>query len=195
MVLVLLAGPAGALTFTVDSMGDAADTNTADNTCIATAGGCTLRAAIEQANASAGLDTIKFGIAGGGVHTITPGAPLSQILEPVFIDGYQQPGASQNTLSGGDDAVILVELNGSTCIRLHGVRHPKRRQRQHDPRSGHRALRHGHLRQLCRHLYHRGNFIGTDPTGTIARSNEAEGIRLDGAVLNLVGGSTPPPAT
>ena len=54
MVLVLLAGPAGALTFTVDSTGDAKDANTGDDTCDAVGGGCTLRAAMEQANASTG---------------------------------------------------------------------------------------------------------------------------------------------
>ena len=35
-----------------------------------------------------------------------------------------------------------------------------------------------------------GNFIGTDPTGTIARANAHEGIRLDIAIGNLIGSST-----
>src|SRR5262249_14162326 len=46
MMLVLLAGPAGAFTFTVNSTGDAMDANTGDDTCGAVGGGCTLRAAI-----------------------------------------------------------------------------------------------------------------------------------------------------
>jgi parallel beta-helix repeat protein len=191
MVLVLLAGPAGALTFTVDSTGDAADTNTADNTCIATGGGCTLRAAIEQANASAGLDTIEFGIAGGGVHTIQPGAALPQILDPVSIDGYQQPGASQNTLSDGDDAKILIELDGSMCVDCPAF----------DIESGGsgstiRGLAVGRFDtgislNLATTCTIEGNFIGTDPTGTIAQANANEGISLNGAVGNLIGGSTP----
>src|SRR5262249_12321298 len=115
MVLVLLAGPAGAFIFTVNGTGDTGDTNTGDNACIATGGGCTLRAALEQANASAGLDTIKLAIAGGGVHTIQPATALPQILDPLVIDGYQQTGASQNTLPDGDDAVIRIELDGSMC--------------------------------------------------------------------------------
>jgi len=191
MALVLLAGPAGALTFTVDSTGDAIDANTADGTCDAVGGGCTLRAAIEQANASTGLDTIEFGIAGGGVHTIMPGSPFPQILDPVFIDGYQQPGASQNTLSDGDDAVILIELDGSTCSGCTAL----------DVAGGGSGST---IRGLAVGRFDsgiflngattctiEGNFIGTDPTGTIARPNANEGIGLNVAVGNLIGGSTP----
>jgi CSLREA domain-containing protein len=192
MVLVLLAGPAGAFTFTVDSTGDTADANTADDTCIATGGGCTLRAAIEQANVSAGgLDTIKFGITGGGVHTIKPATALPQINDPVLIDGYQQPGASQNTLSAGDNAMILIELDGSMCVGCTAL----------DIESGGsgstiRGLAVGRFDtgiflNSATTCTIEGNFIGTDPTGTIARANANEGIRLDTAVGNLIGGSTP----
>ncbi|NIR34973.1 MAG: hypothetical protein GWN07_02665, partial [Actinobacteria bacterium] len=42
-------------TYTVDSTADGGDADTADGLCDDGSGACTLRAAIEQANASAGL--------------------------------------------------------------------------------------------------------------------------------------------
>ena len=82
-------------------------TNTNDS------GAGSLRQAITDANASAGLDTIAFNIPGSGVHTITPGSVLPTITDPVVIDGYSQPGSSPNTLAVGDDAVLQIELDGN----------------------------------------------------------------------------------
>lgn len=50
---------AHAATFTVTSTSDSVDANTADGTCADSGGNCTLRAAVQQANASAGADTIQ----------------------------------------------------------------------------------------------------------------------------------------
>ena len=72
-----------------------------------------LRQAIFNANANPGLDTIAFAIPGAGMHTISPTSPLPNITDPVVIDGYTQPGSSPNTLANGDNAVLLIELNGS----------------------------------------------------------------------------------
>ncbi|MGB5015524.1 MAG: FG-GAP repeat protein, partial [Pyrinomonadaceae bacterium] len=47
---------------------------------------CTLRAAIETANARAGRDLISFDISGGGVKTISPGTTLPLIVDPVSIN-------------------------------------------------------------------------------------------------------------
>src|SRR5262249_52497269 len=64
-------------------------------------------------NVGAVRDTITFNIPGAGVHTIAPQlAALPTITDPVVIDGYTQPGASPNTLAGGDNAVLLIELTG-----------------------------------------------------------------------------------
>jgi hypothetical protein len=77
-----------------------------------------LRQAIHDSNAdTAGQNTIDFNIPGAGVQTIsvgsTTGQPLPVITNPVIIDGYSQPGASVNTLNVGDNAVLLIELDGS----------------------------------------------------------------------------------
>src|SRR3954463_5858258 len=87
------------------------------------AGPGSLRQAIIDANGNAGMDTIEFNIPASDpncnatthVCTITPTVdpPLPPITDRVTINGYSQPGASVNTLKNGDDAVLLIELNGS----------------------------------------------------------------------------------
>jgi len=76
-----------------------------------------LREAINSANANPGPDTIEFAIPGNGVQVLQ--------LDPAFgvlptitddattINGYSQPGASRNTLAVGDDANILIQIDGS----------------------------------------------------------------------------------
>ena len=78
---------AQATTFTVNSTNDVDD-----GTCDATH--CSLREAINAANANSGTDTIAFNISGAGPHTIQPTSALPTITDPVVIDGYTQPGAS-----------------------------------------------------------------------------------------------------
>src|SRR5439155_3622512 len=67
-------------------------------------------------------------IPGSGVHTIAVGSTglgvLPPITDPVDIDGYTQPkndgsgtSASANTLADGDNAVLLIELNGTQADR------------------------------------------------------------------------------
>src|SRR5262245_49805852 len=65
-------------------------------------------------------DTIQFSIPGAGVRTINlgtdasaPSIPLPTVTKPVVIDGYTQAGAMPNTRAVGNDAVLLIELNGS----------------------------------------------------------------------------------
>ena len=87
-------------------------TNTNDN------GAGSLRQAIIDANTNAGINTITFNITGAGVKTISPTTPLPDITEAVIIDGYTQPGASVNTLAVGSNAVLLIELSGSSIGRL-----------------------------------------------------------------------------
>ena len=72
-----------------------------------------LAQAITDANNLAGADTIEFNIPGTGVHTITviPDTLLG-IIDDVTIDGYTQPGATPNTLAVGDNAIILIQIDG-----------------------------------------------------------------------------------
>ena len=105
-LLILLAGAvlptlAAGATFTV--------TNTNDS------GAGSLRQAILDANANPGPDTIDFAITGSGVQTISPVSPLPPITDPVTIDGYTQTGATPNGQFQSDDAVLLIELDGTNA--------------------------------------------------------------------------------
>lgn len=88
---VVMSATAQAAIITVDSTGDGANVGPG---CDDGLGSCTLRAAIEFANATAGADVIEFAIAGAGVHTITPGSALPIITEQLEINGETQPGSS-----------------------------------------------------------------------------------------------------
>ena len=77
-------------------------------TSVADSGSGTLRQAINAANANPNLDTIVFNIPGPGPHTITPATRLPTITSPVIIDGYTQRGAISNTLTNGDNAVLMI---------------------------------------------------------------------------------------
>jgi CSLREA domain-containing protein len=65
-------------------------------------------------------DTINFNIsAAGTVQTINVGGTgngaLPAITQLMTINGYTEPGASMNTLPNGDNAKILIELNGANA--------------------------------------------------------------------------------
>jgi CSLREA domain-containing protein len=98
-------GPIGEVLI-VDSTGDAADADPGNGSCLSTLGGCTLRAAIEEANAHPGRDYIFFDITGPGPHTITPAADFDHISEDVVIDARTQPGY---------DATPLIVLDGAAA--------------------------------------------------------------------------------
>jgi hypothetical protein len=88
-----------------------ADTITVSNTNDSGAG--SLREAINQANANAGPDTIRFNISGcGGVCTIQLNNPLPPLTDDATtIDGYSQPGAVPAASS--NPATILIMIDGT----------------------------------------------------------------------------------
>ncbi len=112
--LLLVATPAHAETFTVNSTGDAGDSNIGDGSCftgIFVQVGprferqCTLRAAIQQANPNGQSDTIGF--APGLSGTITLGSSRGGLViandTPATDDlNIQGPGAEKIAVSGND---------------------------------------------------------------------------------------------
>ncbi len=82
--------------YVINSLGDAPDANTSDGACSTASGDCTLRAAIQQANADApnGPDDIDFGIPG----QVNLTGPLPDITNSVNITGQH----SGNTVFRGD---------------------------------------------------------------------------------------------
>jgi hypothetical protein len=95
---------------------------------IAVDGLVTLREAITSINDGANVnaevvavgaygtnDTINFNIPGAGVHTIQPTSALPAVTKPVTIDGYSQGAATPNSLAVGNNAVLLIEIDGSNA--------------------------------------------------------------------------------
>ena len=67
-------------------------------------------------------DTINFNSNASGVQTINVGTDASAagislpiIRQPVVINGYTQGVATANTLAKGDNAVLLIQLNGGSA--------------------------------------------------------------------------------
>jgi fibronectin-binding autotransporter adhesin len=104
MALWLGVGVAQAATYLV--------TSTADTDGATCASSCTLRQAINAANARLGADTINFNLSG----TITLLTALPVITDPLTIDGT---GRSV-TLSGGG-AVQVLQLTSSTTLALNSL--------------------------------------------------------------------------
>ncbi len=46
---------------------------------------------------------------------------LPEITDPVTIDGYTQPGAKANSLALGDDAIILIRIDGDVTYAIDGL--------------------------------------------------------------------------
>jgi uncharacterized delta-60 repeat protein/CSLREA domain-containing protein len=82
-----------ATTFTVNSTADGPDINPADGVCNDGSGVCTLRAAIQEANAASGADTINFSLAANS--TITLNTQLPAFIGNISIVG---PGANLLTI-------------------------------------------------------------------------------------------------
>ena len=177
LALTFIALPAGAATFTV--------TNSDDS------GPGSFRQAIEDANGAAGADTIAFNIPGAGVHTITPASALPVITESVTIDGYTQPGTSANTLAEGDDAVLLIEIDGTDISSSYGFE-----VRANDTTI--RGLVMNRYALSVAVIFHEGTaggllegcFFGTDPAGESALGN-GTAIQIFRSTGNLIGGTTP----
>lgn len=109
------AGPVLAASYTVTSTANDSDSNTSDGVCQTASGVCTLRAAIQQANATAGSHTISFNIptsdsgynASLGVWTISVSSTRLPAISVgnVTIDGTTQPN--------GRTTGPKIEIDGS----------------------------------------------------------------------------------
>lgn len=146
------------------------------------AGQGSLRQAILNANASAGLDEIAFDISGAGPHTIQPLTALPTITDPLVIDGTTEPDFA---------GTPIIELDGSNAGAVSGLAIA----------SGNSIVRGLVINRFAGFEFGQGgifvsgsgnviegNFIGTDVTGTLALGNDL-GVYLL-ATGNTVGGTT-----
>lgn len=178
----LAAAPGDAATITVTGGRDGSLGKLAEN------GLCELREAIEASNtdsavdacrAGSGMDTIEFDIGEGGETTILITSELPEITDPVFIDGWSQPGwgcyfspcveisgthagtANGLVISAGDSRVRALSI---TRFRLNGI---------HVTTGGHNRI------DDC--------YIGTNSAGTPNMGNLGHGILIESS-HNQVGG-------
>jgi CSLREA domain-containing protein len=107
-----VASAAGAATFTVNSRADGADAMAGDGSCATSGGTCTLRAAIEEANALVGSDTITLP---SGLYRVKQGELL--ISGDVVINGA---GSANSIIDAGYSSRVL-DVSGSVA-NITGVR-------------------------------------------------------------------------
>jgi len=138
-----------------------------------------LRDAMDQANATAGADTITFNIPGPGVKVISLLQPLPEITEQVVIDASTQPGYAGTPLVELDGALVgnnsglVIKAGGSTVRGLAIVRFNAT----------------GITLRDCNNNLIQGNHIGVDAAGSLKRAN-VDGIFLSNSSNNVVGGTT-----
>lgn len=186
--------------FTVNSTGDQADADLGDPVCDAILGvpgrQCTLRAAIQEANATPRADTIQFNIPGTGVRTISPNSELPAITQPVTIDGYTQPGTSPNTLATGTNALLRIELDGTDAGNANGLFLAGTAVGSGSSGSVVKGLVVNRFERTGIQITSdgnriEGNFVGTDPSGTVDRGNAFSGVGTSAGSGNSVGGTLP----
>ncbi len=143
---------------------------------------CTLRAALEEANAKSGIpspqdpETIRFSLPGASSPTIRLSKPLPTITRPLVIDGTTQPGSKMVEVSGdgaGSGAVGLSISAGDSVVRglvINGFAGDGVRLSD----KGNNTIE--------------GCFLGTDISGTSARGNGGSGIHVLNSPDNLIGG-------
>lgn len=167
------------------------------------ADGVSIREAISAINAGADSgdvvaigaygtsDTINFNIGGGGLATIGLTADLPDIVKPLTINGYSQPGATANTLAVGDDAKILIEIDGNSFEILELA-----------AGSGGSTIRGLSLYDADAHAItiesannvFAGNFVGLRAdgvTGGAAEHIPFEGVAIFNSDHNVIGGTAP----
>ncbi len=150
---------------------------------------CSLRESIESANRIAGSDTINFDILGPGPHAIQLNSSLPTVTAPVVIDGYTQPGASQNTNPPGvgKNAVLKIEIDGTGAGNSSGLA-----VSTDDCSIRGLVVNRFELRGIVilsgSNNTVEGNFIGTDVTGSSDLGNASVGVQIQNAPNNRIGG-------
>jgi titin len=196
-------------TFIVNSAGDESDVNKSDDICGTANGDCTLRAAIEQANATQspiGLN-ISFenitlilipsplpeltagGIRINGEGKVTlSGGQSGECIASEGWDGLVIQGSNSNSIKGlvltGFDNAIVIETSSNPIASLNFI-------------GGTGAGEHNVIGGNCRGIYVEGegtygnvvagNYIGVNAAGTTANPNMVGILLANGTHENIIG--------
>lgn len=178
----LLSAQGNDAAFTVTSTGDTPDA-VINGVCDDGAGNCTLRAAIQEANAAGGADTITFSL-GAGNPTITLTSAMVAIVDTVDING-NTGGSTRVEINGNlitQPPIFLAAGSSGSAIRGLVI------NRAGTTTTGAPGIRIESANNLVENCY-----IGTDNAGgsTVAQ-NRGGGIIITGsaATNNVIGGST-----
>lgn len=180
---------APAATITVNTTSDGA------SDCQTPGANCTLRGAIQLANASPGADQINFNIPGSAPHKIQPLSELPVITQPLNIFGASQPGFTQNPRIQIDGSLIGqpadgLKIRASSCfvtyLSITGF------LSAFDPDTGNRIGGNGisletpvgFARTRFNSLFH--NSLGVAPDGVTDGGNQATGLLLFDSDFNLI---------
>lgn len=196
-----LGSGASAATFVVNTIADDPDVSLADGVCAIAAppADCSLRAAIEQANAAPDADLIQFSLCPGAqpgtcARRIALTGALPDLATNMVIDGFSDPASRPNALAIGSDAVYSVEVEAGSQTTATGLTITgdnilvRGLTLSCDPPPGGVCADYGvyiagDLNEL------KGNQIGTDLAGQSARGF-GTGVGIDGND-NLIGGPGP----
>jgi CSLREA domain-containing protein len=135
-------------------------------------------------------DIIDFDIPGAGVQSIVATSAEPTIIKPLTIDGYSQPGASANTMANTDNAVVLIQLDGSTAgagvdgLTLgSGSSGSTLKGLDITSFTGNGIVIDSNGNNIL------GDFVGVTPDGSSQEPNGADGIRIVGGSNNMIGAS------
>ncbi len=180
-----------------------------DGTCMDNGMRCTLRAAIEEANSSSDSDTITFASAMTIQIDVGEGY-LPAISNPVTIDASSVWDTTNNKpgviLNGGGGSFSGLQLFAGGCVirGLHidnfgfnGLVISSANNQIGGTTQGHRNVISGNANcgilifgSTAQYNLVQNNYIGTNPSGTLAHSNESGIMITDHASYNTIGGST-----
>jgi CSLREA domain-containing protein len=124
-VVLVTASSAWAASLLVDSVTDAPDAAPGNGACATAGSVCTLRAAIQEANALAGADTVSIppgtyllAIAGGNEDAGATGD--LDVTDDLIVTGA---GAASTIIDGGSASRVLHVINGSVVIERLTLQH------------------------------------------------------------------------
>lgn len=126
LALALLVGGATSVlgaNLNVDSTADSPDSKPGDGQCVSKAGGCTLRAAIEEANATTLADTINLPAGTYALTVPSGGGPDYAQSGTLFLNGEVQilGGDAASTIIDGGGKVRVFETQQDSTISLMGM--------------------------------------------------------------------------